>query len=149
MKDFCVDKAIEKESIDKVGCTTPYGPNKSQICNNKRDGDAAFYGIYFAKGRNNWDDSNSTKECLNPCSVFTFETKRFQNTLTGSFNHSVVVISFERFIRVTSEYYIYTGINLIAEIGGYVGLFLGISVNQVTNLMDFIASRLKQIFKNS
>ena len=109
MKDYCVDKAIEKESIDKVGCTTPYGPNKSQICNNKRDGDAAFYGIYFAKGRNNWDDSNSTKECLNPCSVFTFETKRFQNTLTGSFNHSVVVISFERFIRVTSEYYIYQG----------------------------------------
>ena len=148
MKDFCVDKAIEKESIDKVGCTTPYGPDKSKICNNKSDGAAAFYGIYSAKGWN-WDDSNSTKECLNPCSIFTFATKRFQVTHTGTYNHSAVVISFERFIRVTSEYYIYTGINLIAEIGGYVGLFLGISVNQVTNLMDFIASRMKQIFKNS
>ena len=48
MKDFCVDKAIEKESIKKVGCTTPYGPNKSQICNNKNDADAA-YKIYHDK----------------------------------------------------------------------------------------------------
>ena len=26
-KDFCVDKVIENESFDKVGCTTPYGPD--------------------------------------------------------------------------------------------------------------------------
>mgnify|MGYP003331232700 CR=1 FL=1 len=34
-KDFCVDKAIEKELIKQIRCTTPYGPQKNQICKNK------------------------------------------------------------------------------------------------------------------
>ena len=101
MKDFCVDKAIEKESIKKVGCTTPYGPNKSQICNNKNDADAA-YKIYHDKGEKNWDDTNSTKECLNPCSIFTFATEKFQNTGLPVADSAVVLISFERFIKSTT-----------------------------------------------
>ena len=146
MKDFCVDKAIEKESIDKVGCTTPYGPDKSQICNIKSDALVA-QGIYHYKGAHNWDDTNSTIECLNPCSIFTFATTKFQNVslparVAGS---AVIQIIFQRFIKVTTEYYIYTEINLIGEVGGYVGLFLGISINQVIYLMDFIASRIKQL----
>ena len=145
MKDFCVDKAIEKESIKKVGCTTPYGPNKSQICNNKIDADAA-YKIYHDKGEKNWDDTNSTKECLNPYLIFTFATEKFQNISEFSVGrHAVVHISFERFIKSTTEYYIYTEINLIGEVGGYVGLFLGISINQVIYLMDFTVSKIKLI----
>ena len=147
MKDFCVDKAIEKESIDKVGCTTPYGPDKSQICNIKSDALVAL-GIYHYKGAHNWDDTNSTIECLNPCSIFTFSTKEFQNTtrfLAQNADSALIFISFEKFIKVTTEYYIYTEINLIGEVGGYVGLFLGISINQVIYLMDFTASKIKLI----
>jgi len=48
-------------------------------------------------------------------------------------------------IKVYESYYIYSELSLIAEIGGYVGLFLGISVNQVTNLMDFILSKLERL----
>ena len=39
-------------------------------------------------------------------------------------------------MRITRAYYSYQRINLIAEIGGYVGLFLGVSVIQITNVVD-------------
>ena len=63
-------------------------------------------------------------------------------------SYAMVTIFFEEFIRVTRDYYTYTEISLIAEIGGYVGLFLGVSVNQVTNLMNFIAANIVQIHDN-
>ena len=31
-KDLCTDIAIYTESINKIGCTTPFGPNKPKIC---------------------------------------------------------------------------------------------------------------------
>ena len=142
-----MDKVIEKESIDKVGCTTPYGPDKSKICDNKNDAVAANK-VYSDKGRSNWDDTNSTKECLNPCTIFTFKTETNEKKLSKIFqdaDRAVVFISFARYAKETTHYYIYTEINLIGEVGGYVGLFLGISINQVIYLMDFIASRIKQL----
>ena len=60
-------------------------------------------------------------------------------------SYSSILIYFEENIKVTRDYYIYTKINLIAEIGGYVGLFLGVSVNQVINLIDFTAAKVNQI----
>ena len=37
-------------------------------------------------------------------------------------------LAFHQYIKVTEAYYSYTELELIAEFGGYVGLFLGISV---------------------
>ena len=37
--------------------------------------------------------------------------------------------------------------NLIAEIGGYVGLFLGWSVYQITDLLDLSIESLKRKFQ--
>ena len=69
--------------------------------------------------------------------------EKYKKSRTKSY--SSVLIYFEENIKVTRDYYIYTKINLIAEIGGYVGLFLGVSVNQLTNLIDFIVAKVKQM----
>ena len=150
-KDFCVNKAIEKESLKQIGCTTPYAHDKNHICKNKDEGYAAWK-LYYKNlpGANifrtmAWQSSNVTKECFNPCKIFTFMTRSFEKYKKGKTSDSTVVIYFEENIKVTRDYYIYTKINLIAEIGGYVGLFLGVSVNQVTNLIDFIVARVKQM----
>ena len=45
-------------------------------------------------------------------------------------------MNFKRNIKVTEAQYLYSGLSLIAEVGGYVGLFLGVSVNQITILVD-------------
>ena len=121
------------------------GPNKSRICNNKNDADAA-YRIYHDKREKYWVDTNSSKECLNPFTIFTFTTET--NTKELFFQdacYAIIFISFGRYAKETTHYYIYSEINLIGEVGGYVGLFLGILIDQVIYLLDFIGSRIKQL----
>ena len=55
-----------------------------------------------------------------------------------------IQIGFEKIIKVTKGYYAYSELSLIAEIGGYVGLFLGVSVNQITNLIEYLVLRIQQ-----
>ena len=51
---------------------------------------------------------------------------------------STVVINFQENVEVVSSYYLYSGLSLIAEVGGYVGLFLGVSINQIANFIEWI-----------
>ena len=37
---------------------------------------------------------------------------------------------------------------MLGEIGGYVGLFLGVSINQTSNLLAFLFARLEQLHKH-
>ena len=57
---------------------------------------------------------------------------------TGTPRMIEVTITFEELIKVTTGKYLYSELSLIAEIGGYVGLFLGVSVNQISNFLDFL-----------
>ena len=54
------------------------------------------------------------------------------------FSNGTVSLYFQRYIKVTHTHWSYTGITLLAEVGGYVGLFLGISVNQMSNVFEKI-----------
>ena len=128
---------MDKEFLNNVGCTTPFGPGKSKICQNNEVGDYNFLSL------------NSSNYCKFPAKIFTFATKSYKlDNYYGYQSSASVEIEFEDIIKVTRDYYIYTEISLIAEIGGYVGLFLGVSVNQVTNLMDFIAGKIVQLHDN-
>ena len=57
-----------------------------------------------------------------------------------------MIINFKEYIKVTEAFYLYSTLTLIAEVGGYVGLFLGVSVNQVSGLfntmLDVLDSKL-------
>ena len=44
-------------------------------------------------------------------------------------------------VLTSSEVFLYSVLSLIAEVGGYVGLFLGISVNQISTLVDLMYVR--------
>ena len=45
-------------------------------------------------------------------------------------------------VQVFEAYYTYDGLSMVAEIGGYVGLFLGISINQVGLLFEKLFFRI-------
>ena len=121
-------------------CTTPFGPNKSNICTNEISGMNAM-NIY----RNNFYEEKYGG-CFNPCSFFSITTtktmyKEIKSMFGRAIKHSQLKIHFEEIIKVTNGYYLYSGLSLIAEIGGYVGLFLGVSVNQITDLMEALLSK--------
>ena len=88
----------------------------------------------------------SRKECLIPCNQMAFDI-----TWDGygkiSDNETVKVLSvlnFKKWIKKHEEKLIYTELNLLAEIGGYVGIFLGYSLlNLADNLYIFINTRWK------
>ena len=58
---------------------------------------------------------------------------------------TLVKFHFSEIVKVTKSYYTYSPLSLIAEIGGYVGLFLGVSVNMVTNLLEFLVAKLGRL----
>ena len=49
-----------------------------------------------------------------------------------------IQLTFQKYIKVTSTYWSYAGLSLVAEVGGYVGLFLGVSVNQISDIFERI-----------
>ena len=58
---------------------------------------------------------------------------------------TLLKVKMNEHIKVTDEQYLYSGLSLIAEIGGYVGLFLGVSVNQIIDLVDFIITKIQNL----
>ena len=52
-----------------------------------------------------------------------------------------VEIIFDKLITVSHDQYSYSWLNLVAEVGGYVGLFLGVSVYQSTFLLEKLFQR--------
>ena len=147
-KDLCTDKAIEKESLDTFGCTTPFGPDKSNICKDHDKGKKVIQNVYLEGYK--WNTrSENYGNCSYPCSFFSFTSKKLDGYEVSSYKgkHSYVTLNFGRIIKVTKDIYAYTEQNLIADIGGYVGLFLGVSINQVTTLVKFLIGKSKQILK--
>ena len=52
------------------------------------------------------------------------------------------------FAKVTKVYETcnaYSWLSLIAEIGGHVGVFLGVSINQLTNFLDFLLVKFQPL----
>ena len=50
----------------------------------------------------------------------------------------ILAMTFNKYIRVTNAEYSYTELELLAEFGGYVGLFLGMSVFHLSVMFDKI-----------
>ena len=139
-KDQCIDESFEKEALELHGCTAPFDPHKDQICRSKENATKVndLYKKWYSK------TIQVKSGCNKPCSYVTLRTttiwdkEKFHNSIAR------VRIYFKENITVTKAYHIYSGLTLIAEIGGYVGLFLGVSMNQLGNLLDMFISHVRK-----
>ena len=90
----------------------------------------------------------SKHNCSSPCHYITTRVRIHRESVMGYVNGkrtTLLKIKMNEHIKVTEEQYLYSGLSLIAEIGGYVGLFLGVSVNQIIDLVDFIITRIQNL----
>ena len=138
-QDLCNDARVEKSSLRKIGCTTPFGLNKDKICKDQENGSKAIelYTEIFV------DHVNS---CYGPCSFVLTKAIRTRAVNNVDKNYSSLTIYFDEKIKVIDAHHLYSGLSLIAEIGGYVGLFLGVSVNQVSVLMNILLDKIDCLF---
>ena len=115
------------------------GPNKNNICTNQTVGQQVFK--YF---KNTWALQKS--ECKVPCRKLITRQAVLRDSLFGKFvdnDHNKpltkMTLYMKEQVKTTEEIFLYTGLSLVAEIGGYVGLFLGWSVvNQTSMLVNLV-----------
>ena len=134
--DKCIHQHLEKASLAKFGCTTPFGPNKDNICTNITIAKKAF---------NFYQDSINTQKsrtCPVPCKTYRIRAiKRYER----SKGYTRLVLNLNENVLVSEEVFLYSGLSLIAEVGSYIGLFLGVSVNQVSTLLEALYDKAKQM----
>ena len=71
-----------------------------------------------------------------------YETKGFKVRVDKG--QGLVLLSFNGQVHETVAYYSYDELSFIAEIGGYVGLFLGASIYQTADLFQFLTGVLQR-----
>ena len=137
-KDNCVDKELHQKSIDEVGCTTPWGTNKTMICMEKLKADKAvkLYSKFFWQGKHS---------CPKACTFSRIRVSVLYYNKNSTRNNSILHINLDDKVSYYESYFTYSGLSLVAEIGGYVGLFLGISVNQLYQMVNLVKSYLNRI----
>ena len=128
--------------MSEIGCTSPFGKNKSNICTNSKDAEKAatlFHDLTFV------NITEAKRLCPKNC--------KYQIMIFGAYNiekgisqkHSYLTINYQRFVKLSKSRYSYTILELIAEFGGYVGLFLGLSINQLSTLFESVL-QIKSFF---
>ena len=60
-----------------------------------------------------------------------------------------MVFYFRRSVKVTQEFILYMTLSLVAEVGGYVWLFLGFSVFNIANILTPVVKKIFEEKSNS
>ena len=118
---------------DNIGCTVPFFETKQHVCSNVVKADLALktYKKY---------ERRRAKACLQPCNYL--KADMIQSLHNEDAKITQVQLKFgDDSIQVTAAYEAYGGLSLFADIGGYVGMFLGLSFSQLSGFTDFIFSK--------
>ena len=123
--------------MSEFGCSVPYGDNIEYICTVQNKSNLAMKLFTQLKSKR-----FITEDCPYPCKF----TKIFSNIKRklDVNKRSALSLFFSKFISLSKARYAYGGLELLAEFGGYVGLFLGISV---FSLSDAFEKLVKSIVK--
>ena len=119
--------------MSKFGCSVPYGDNIENICRDQNKSNLAMKRFIQIKRSTRF----ARKDCHYPCK-FTkiFFSDKKEMDLKKKSGLSSLSFNFNKFISLSKARYAYGGLELLAEFGGYVGLFLGISVFSLSEAFE-------------
>ena len=144
-RDDCVDNLITKTSMEMVGCTTPYLADKSSICTDLEK--AKFASQIYEEGKLR-AFLDEVPECPKPCQFLMINFGRTKTNAIEKYK-AELFIRFQRYIKVSKVAITYQGLELFAEFGGYLGLLLGVSINQLPDMISSLCTKFFQIKKRS
>ena len=117
--------------MERFGCTTPFGLDLDNICTDQNKSLEAQFLL--------WEILSNIKEveeCPYPCHFLM--TQITTTDYKTSHDRDIIWLVFDKYIKVTTSTYAYTELVLLAELGGYVGLFLGLSVFDLRRVFNKI-----------
>ena len=111
--------------------------NNSNVCTNSKEGKVAKskYQDYIHLG---------SGKCLTPCKILDLNTNGRSSANQGMEGKVMLSIDFQKWVKRNQERRLYTSLSLLAEVGGYVGIFLGYSfLNFAESLYNFLNLKIK------
>ena len=108
-------KIMKKETEEQ--CTVPWILDNEKICSNTNDTHTAFW---IAWNR----ITNQERDCLTPChTTMVHVSGKNQEHLLKYKKYSQMFSYFSAQVPKSKEHYVFSIIKLVAQIGGYIGLF--------------------------
>jgi len=134
--DKCMYAAVIKAMVAATAdnCTVPWVPFNGSICTSVSDRNISYWTHYTRI-------TNQQADCPNPC-TFLQVTAGGQNREAAPENMSQVSMYFQSKTQINEESMLYTTLSLFAEIGGYVGLLLGVAIFHLTDLINLLLNKL-------
>ena len=132
--DHCFDQAIANDLMNELNCVVPFikTSDHNNICVNKAQTEVDKMMLAFKKSSSN----TTTGPCMSPCtSMDIFFGVLFDDAIIND-GKSYLRIYLKSNIKFQQTIYNYTLLSLLAEIGGYTGLLLGISVANITTIIE-------------
>ena len=120
--------------MEIFGCTTPFGGELDNIC--------SVHDSNFTKPvADLWSEVFSHHSiyhhaCPYPCTLYKIKGHLEEDFIDKSQKAHHHDFFFPEYIRVTTARWSYSELELLAELGGYIGLFLGMSVFQISSIFD-------------
>ena len=138
-RDTCLIDFMTSKSMEVLGCTTPYLTDKSKVCT---DQEKALRANDLYKDLKKLAYKDAIPECPKPCKNLMIDFGRssitkIEEPIAG------LIIRLRKYIKVSTVSYTYKGLELFAEVGGYLGLFLGISLSQLPGLIASLVQKFQ------
>ena len=144
--DNCFYQAIGQDLMNEFNCVVPFikTSENNNICLNKSQTEAGKMMIALEKSL------TTTGPCMSPCTSMDIDFGvLFDDAIRNDDKKSFLRIYFKSNIKFQQTIYDYTLLSLLAEIGGYTGLLLGISVANITTVLEKMFQWLNLVAQTS